>query len=167
MTVPAVSFVSKSGTGKTTLLEKVITLLKERGHRVGVMKHDSHRFDIDHPGKDSYRLTAAGADTMLITSPEKVAIVKKHAAEPPIAELLACYFADVDIVLTEGFKRSALPKIEIHRRDRSPELLCHGAEHDPTLIAVASDQELALDVPLFDINDTRGIVAFIEDKFLK
>jgi molybdopterin-guanine dinucleotide biosynthesis protein MobB len=167
MTVPAVSFVSKSGSGKTTLLEKVITLLKERGHRVGVMKHDSHSFDIDHPGKDSYRLTAAGADTMLITSPEKVALVKKHAAEPPLTELLERYFADVDIVVTEGFKRSALPKIEIHRRERSPELLCRGAEHDPTLIAVASDDALSLDVPLFDINDAEGIVAFIEKKFLK
>ncbi len=83
MTVKAVSFVAKSGTGKTTLLEKVIVRLKERGYRVGVIKHDAHRFDIDHPGKDSHRLTAAGADTMLISSPEKLALVKKHAAPLP------------------------------------------------------------------------------------
>ena len=80
MTVKAVSFVAKSGTGKTTLLEKVIARLKERGYRVGAIKHDTHRFDIDRPGKDSHRLTSAGADTMLISSPEKLALVKKHTA---------------------------------------------------------------------------------------
>ena len=72
MEMRAVSFVAKSGTGKTTLLEKVIADLKGRGYRVGVIKHDAHRFDIDHPGKDSYRLTAAGADTMMISSPESL-----------------------------------------------------------------------------------------------
>ena len=71
MTVKAVSFVAKSGTGKTTLLEKVIARLKERGYRVGAVKHDAHRFDIDHPGKDSHRLTSAGVDVMLVASPEK------------------------------------------------------------------------------------------------
>ena len=77
MTVKAVSFVAKSGTGKTTLLEKVISVLKGKGYRVGVVKHDAHRFDIDHPGKDSYRLAAAGADTMLIASPEKLALINQ------------------------------------------------------------------------------------------
>jgi molybdopterin-guanine dinucleotide biosynthesis protein B/molybdopterin-guanine dinucleotide biosynthesis protein len=159
-----VSFVAKSGTGKTTLLEKVIAQLKERGHRVGVIKHDAHRFDIDHPGKDSYRLTAAGADTMLISSPEKLALVKRHRESPPIRELLATYFADMDIVLTEGFKQSDLPKIEVHRGERSQTLLCRGEQHDPTLIAVASDMELQLDVPLFDLNDAAAIAAFIEGR---
>src|SRR5450631_1097407 len=95
MIAKAVSFVAKSGTGKTTLLEKVIAELKSRGYRVGVIKHDAHRFDIDYPGKDSHRLTAAGADTMLITSPEKLALIKKHAESPPIEELIATYFNDV------------------------------------------------------------------------
>ena len=167
MTVKAVSFVAKSGTGKTTLLEKVIARLKERGYRVGVVKHDAHRFDIDHPGKDSYRLTAAGADTMLISSPEKLALVKKHAAPPPIEELLATYFTDVDIVLTEGFKKSSMPKIEIHRKERSPTLLCRGEEHDPTLVAVASDEELSLDVPVLDLNDAEEVADFVEERFLK
>lgn len=166
MTVKAVSFVAKSGTGKTTLLEKVIARLKDRGYRVGVIKHDAHRFDIDRPGKDSYRFTAAGADAMLISSPEKLALVKQHAASPPVEELLSTYFTDVDIVLTEGFKASALPKIEVHRRDRSETLLCRGAEHDPTLLAVASDEPLELDVPRLDINDADAVVDFIEKKFL-
>ncbi|ABQ24679.1 molybdopterin-guanine dinucleotide biosynthesis protein B [Geotalea uraniireducens] len=166
MTVKAVSFVAKSGTGKTTLLEKVIGHLKERGYKVGVVKHDAHRFDIDHPGKDSHRLTAAGADTMLISSPEKLALVKKHAASPPIEELLSTYFSDVDIVLTEGFKKSSMPKIELNRQERSTTLLCRGEEHDPSLVAVASDGKLELDVPVLDLNDADMVADFIETKFL-
>ncbi len=166
MTVKAVAFVSKSGTGKTTLLEKVIPRLKDRGYRVGVIKHDAHRFDIDRPGKDSYRLTSAGADTMVISSPEKLALVKMHAESPPVEDLLAAFFTDVDIVLVEGFKSSSLPKIEVHRRERSPDLLCRGKEHDPMLLAVASDEPLDLGVPRLDINDSAGITDLIERKFL-
>jgi molybdopterin-guanine dinucleotide biosynthesis protein MobB len=167
MKIKALSFVAKSGTGKTTLLEKVIRELKDRDYRVGVIKHDAHRFNIDHPGKDSFRLTAAGADTMLIASPEKLALIKQHPVSPPLDELLATYFSDVDIVLTEGFKKSGLPKIEINRRERSATLICRGEEHDPTLIAVASDQSLEVDVPLLDLNDTSAIADFVEERFLK
>lgn len=163
----AVSFVAKSGTGKTTLLEKLITELKGRGYRVGAIKHDAHQFDIDHPGKDSHRLTAAGADTMLISSPEKLALVKKHLASPPIEELLATYFSDVDIVITEGFKKSGLPKIEVHRKERSPTLLCRGEEQDPTLLAVASDEPLELDVPVLDLNNPAQVADFVIDRFLR
>ena len=165
--VPAVSFVAKSGTGKTTLVEKVIAELKGRGYRVGVIKHDAHRFEIDHPGKDSYRLTAAGAATMLITSPEKLALVKQHPLSPPLDELLPTYFSDVDIVVTEGFKRSALPKIEVHRQERSKTLLCRGEDNDPHLLAVASDEPLSLDVPVLDLNDAAAVCDFVETKFLR
>jgi len=167
VTVKVVSFVAKSGTGKTTLLEKVIAHLKERGYRVGVIKHDAHRFDIDHPGKDSYRLTAAGADTMLISSSEKLALVKKQVESQTIEELLTSYFTDVDIVLTEGFKKSSMPKIELHRKERSATLLCRGEEYDSTLVAVASDEQLELDVPVLDLNDARTVADFIENRFLK
>ena len=162
-----VSFVAKSGTGKTTLLEKVIAELKRRGFRVGAIKHDAHRFDIDHPGKDSHRLTAAGADTMLISSPEKLAVIRKHDVAPPLEELLATYFTDVDIVVTEGFKKSSLPKIEVHRGERSSTLLCRGEEHDPTLVAVASDEPLALDVPVLDLNNAEKVADFMVDRFLR
>jgi len=162
----AVSFVAKSGTGKTTLLEKVIAVLKRRGYRVGVIKHDAHRFEIDHPGKDSHRLTVAGADTMVITSPEKLALVKSHEASPGLEELIRTYFGDVEIVLTEGFRRSPLPKIEVHRRERSAALLCRGEHHDPTLIAVASDEPLSLDVPVLDMNDPDSIADFLVETFL-
>ena len=129
-------------------------------------KHDAHRFDIDRPGKDSYRLTAAGADIMVISSHEKLALVKKHAVSPPVEDLLAAFFTDVDLVLVEGFKSSSLPKIEVHRRDRSPALLCRGKEHDPMLLAVASDEPLDLDVPQLDIDDPDGITDFIVRNFL-
>ena len=161
-----VSFVAKSGTGKTTLLEKVIAELKRRGYRVGAIKHDAHTFDIDHPGKDSHRFTAAGADTMLIASPEKLALVKRHETSPAVEELLATYFTDVDIVVTEGFKKSGLPKIEVHRAERSPTLLCRGEQHDPTLIAVVSDEPLELDVPVLDLNNAVQIVDFVVERFL-
>lgn len=165
MTTPAVSFVAKSGTGKTTLLELVIAEFKRRGYNVGAIKHDAHSFNIDHEGKDSYRLTAAGADTTLISSPEKLAIIKKHSAAPPIEKLIDTYFADVDLVVTEGFKLSGLPKIEVHRAARSTTLLCRGDQLDPTLIAVASDTQLELDVPVLDLNDPGKICHFVEQYF--
>jgi len=93
--------------------------------------------------------------------------VKTHAVSPPIAELLETYFTDVDIVLTEGFKQSSLPKIELHRRERSATLICRGAENDPTLQAVASDEPLELDVPVLDLNDAGAVADFIEERFLK
>ncbi len=167
MTPPIVSIVAKSGTGKTTLLEKLIAEMKRRGFRVGAIKHDAHSFSIDHEGKDSWRLTQAGADTMLITSPAKMAMVKQYGgSEPVLAETVATYCRDVDIVLTEGFKRSSMPKIEVHRRERSATLLCRGEQHDPTLFAVASDEPLELDVPIFNINDAAGLCDLIEKRFL-
>ncbi len=169
MNPAVVSVVAKSGTGKTTLLEKLIAELKNRGYRVGTIKHDAHRFDIDREGKDSWRMTQAGADTMLITSPAKIAMVKMNPAaqEPGLEETIGRYFGDVDIVLTEGFKKSAMPKIEVHRRARSARLMCRGEEHDPTLIAVASDAPQELDVPVFDLNDGVAICDFIEERFLQ
>jgi len=166
--VPVVSVVAKSGTGKTTLLEKLIGILKRKGYRVGAIKHDAHRFDIDREGKDSWRLTQAGADTMVISSPAKLAMVKQHTAatEPKPADILEAYFGDVDIVLTEGFKKNSFPKIEVHRKERSGALLCRGETWDPALLAVASNESLEIDVPVFDIDDADAIAEFIEKRFL-
>ena len=166
MIARTVAFVAKSNTGKTTLLEKLIIELKGRGDRIGAIKHDAHRFDIDHPGKDSYRLTAAGADTMLICSSEKLALVKKHPETPRVEQLIETYFSDVDLVITEGFKSSALPKIELHRQERSPTLICRGEHNDPMLIAVASDEPLVLDVPVLNLNDIIAVADFVEQRFL-
>jgi len=157
----AIAVVGNSGAGKTTLLERLIPALKGKGLRVGVVKHDAHRFDIDHPGKDSHRLTVAGADTMMITSSEKLAMVKRHAASPPIEELLERYFSDMDLVLVEGFRGSALPKIEVHRKDFRRALICRSERNDPALAAVASDEPLDVDVPVLDLNDPGAIAEFI------
>lgn len=157
----AVAIVGNSGAGKTTLLERLIPALKRKGQRVGVIKHDAHRFDIDHPGKDSHRLTAAGADTMMITSADKLAMVKRHPASPPVEELLARYFTDMDLVLVEGFRGSSLPKIEVHRKEFRRELICRGERSDPGLAAVASDEPLDVDVPVLDLNDPDAIADFI------
>lgn len=168
MIPPIVSVVANSGTGKTTLLEKLIAELKRRGYRVAAIKHDAHRFDIDHEGKDSWRLTQAGADTMLIMSTEKLAMVKQYttAEAPGLVESVASYCSDVDIVLTEGFRKSPLPKIEVHRRAQSDKLLCRDLEQDPALIAVAADSPLEIDVPLYDINDIRGLCDLIVERYL-
>ena len=157
----AIAIVGNSGAGKTTLLERLIPALKRKGLRVGVVKHDAHRFEIDHPGKDSHRLTAAGADTMMITSASMLAVVKRHAASPLIDELLERYFSDMDLVLVEGFRGNFLPKIEVHRKEFHRALICRGERHDLRLAAVASDEPLDLDVPILDLNDPEAIARFI------
>ena len=168
MLPPVISIVAKSGTGKTTLLVKLIAEFKSRDYRVGVIKHNAHRFEIDHEGKDSWRLTQAGADTMVITSAEKIAMVKQNGTggEPSLEEIVAVYCGDVDILLTEGFKRSTMPKIEVHRQACGDPLFCRGENHDPALIAVASDCSLELDVPIFDLNDAAGLCDLIVETFL-
>ena len=161
---PTISFIAHSGTGKTTLLTALISELKERGFRLGVIKHDAHKFEIDHPGKDSYRFTEAGADSMLITSASKLALVKRHQASPPVEELIADYFPDVDLVLIEGFKQSSIPKIEVYRAGYSSHLICRDERQDKTLVAVASDVDLEVDVPLLNLNKPSTVADFIVEK---
>jgi len=156
-----VAFVGNSGSGKTTLLEKLIPLLAGSGLRVGALKHDAHRFEIDHPGKDSWRLARAGAQVTAISSPDKSAVIVRHDASPPLEDLLPAWFAGMDIVLVEGYRTSALPKIEVHRRAVGGGLLCRGARRDPHLAAVASDEPLAVDVPVFHLDDAQGIARFV------
>ncbi len=164
-----VSVSARSGTGKTTLLVKLIGELKTRGYRVGTVKHDGHGFSVDKKGKDSWRFTEAGSDTVLITSRDKIAMIRQNplGQEPPLEETIARYFQDVDIVFTEGFKQNAFAKIEVHRRACGDPLLYRGDHHDPRLIAVASDAALPLDVPVFDLNDAVGLCDLIEARFLR
>ncbi len=98
---------------------------------------------------------------MMITSGEKLAMVKRHASSPSIEELLERYFSDVDLVLVEGFRGSSLPKIEVHRKAFRHALICRGERNDPGLAAVASDEPLDLDVPVLDLNDPEAIAKFI------
>jgi molybdopterin-guanine dinucleotide biosynthesis protein B len=161
--IPIVSIVGKSDAGKTTLLEKLIPELTRRGWRVATIKHDVHGFDIDHPGKDSWRHKQAGAKLTIISSPRKVALVEDVKKDHEIAELIARYVRDVDLVLTEGYKRNPHPKIEVSRLARHRELLC-GPEDN--LLALATDRVLSLGVPCYSLDDAVGLVDLIEAKII-
>jgi molybdopterin-guanine dinucleotide biosynthesis protein MobB len=159
---PVLGFAAFSGTGKTTLLEKLIPLLTAQGLRIGMVKHAHHEFDIDQPGKDSYRLRKAGAGQMLIASSQRQALMTENITlqEPHLDELLARLdMESIDLVLVEGFKHLSFPKIELHREALGKTLLHPG---DPDIIAVASDHLTDCgDLPALDINDTAAITAFI------
>ncbi|HID62358.1 MAG TPA: molybdopterin-guanine dinucleotide biosynthesis protein B [Anaerolineae bacterium] len=159
--IPIISVVGKSGVGKTTFLEKLIAEPKRRGYRVATVKHDVHGFDIDRPGKDSWRLAQAGSDSVVIASPQKLALIKRLDRELTLSEI-ATLLGDVDIILTEGYKRGDAPKIEVSRRERGGELLCTREE----LVAIVSDQPFELGVPLFDLDDSVGVVDLLEARFL-
>lgn len=158
---------TKSNTGKTTLIEALITIFKERGYSVGVLKHDAHKFEIDKEGKDSYKFTKAGADKMIISSKEKVALIERVKEEKSMDEILSM-FGEMDLIITEGFKNNKYPKIEVHRKEVDSELLCNDESFDKTtFLAVATDEKLNLNIPELNINDASQIADFIESKIIK
>jgi molybdopterin-guanine dinucleotide biosynthesis protein B len=159
--IPIISVVGKSGVGKTTFLEKLVAELKRRGYRVATVKHDVHGFEIDRPGKDSWRLAQAGSDSVVIASPQRLALIKRLDRELTLSEIAAS-LTDIDIILAEGYKRGDAPKIEVSRRERGGELLCTADE----LVAIVSDQLFDLDVPQFGLDDAEGIVNLLEEEFL-
>ena len=158
------SIVGRSNTGKTTLIEKLIPELIRRGYRVATIKHNVHGFEIDHEGKDSWRHKMAGAQVTVIASPLRVAVVEDVNRDYALAELRDRYIRDVDIVLSEGYKKNPHPKIEVFRSELKHDLLC--TEED-NLVAIVSDQPVERGVPCLDINNVQGIVDLIEDTFLK
>lgn len=160
---PVLCFVGWKNSGKTTLIEKLIAGLKEVGYRVAAVKHDAHRFEIDHPGKDSYRFSAAGADATVLSSREKTAVVFCHPEELPIETILSRLLEGVDIVLAEGYKTSRFPKIEVHRKATGAPLL---HPPPPGLIAVVTDEKVDTPVPRLDIDDPGSVVEFIRGTFL-
>jgi molybdopterin-guanine dinucleotide biosynthesis protein MobB len=162
--IPIVSIVGRSNSGKTTLIEKLIIELRRRGYRVGTIKHNSHGFDIDHEGKDSWRHKKAGAQVTVIASLHRVAVIEDVNRDYELSELMDHYIRDVDIILSEGFKKNPHPKIEVVRSGLKHEPLC---TREDNLIAVASDQPLERGVPCLDINDAGRIVDLIEGRFLK
>ena len=160
--VPVLGFAAYSGTGKTTLLVKLIPLLTAQGVKVSLIKHAHHDFDIDIPGKDSYELRKAGAGQVLIASSRRQALVteKPVAAEPVLDELVRSLdLAGADLVLVEGFRHIAFPKIELHRRSLNKDLIFPA---DPDVIAVACDGAVETGgLPLLDINQPEQIARFI------
>ena len=160
--IPIVSIVGKSDAGKTTLIEKLIPELKRRGYHVATIKHDAHQFEIDHPGKDSYRHFNAGADWTVIGSPAKLASLRRLERELTLDEIAAT-ITGMDIILTEGFKREAKLRIEVSRRAHTTELISDPAE----LLAIAADYPIEIGVPVLDLNDAAAIVDLIEREVLR
>ncbi|HWJ04134.1 MAG TPA: molybdopterin-guanine dinucleotide biosynthesis protein B [Verrucomicrobiae bacterium] len=159
--IPVISVVGKSDVGKTTLLEKLIRELKSRGYKVATVKHDVHGFDIDVPGKDTWRHAQAGSDVVVISSPAKLAMISRTEEELSLDEVCA-RVTGVDLIITEGYKRANKPKIEVFRRGVYDELLCAPEE----LIALATDVEFDLGVPCYGLDDAAGLVDRIESLFL-
>jgi molybdopterin-guanine dinucleotide biosynthesis adapter protein len=165
---PLVGFAAYSGSGKTTLLTQLIPLLKTKGLRIAVIKHSHHLFDIDQPGKDSYRFRSAGANTVLLASKKRRAIMTELTVEnePRLTEQLEHLNpTQIDLILVEGFKADVFPKIEVHRPDHGKPLLY---PNDPSIIAVASDSSLTLPghLRLLDLNNPPIIANFILDSIM-
>ncbi|MCB4205453.1 molybdopterin-guanine dinucleotide biosynthesis protein B [Deferribacterales bacterium Es71-Z0220] len=165
--VPIICFVGASDCGKTTLLEKVISVLRNRGYKVGIIKNDTHGFEIDKEGKDTYRLKQAGANSVIISGPDKYAIIS-DADKFYSLDDFAFYIGDkTDIILTEGFKSSKKPKIELFLDGTSTEILC---KDDETLVAVATNNKEKIKMltkrPILDINNPEEISNFIEQHYL-
>jgi molybdopterin-guanine dinucleotide biosynthesis protein MobB len=153
-----ISIVGKSGSGKTTLLEDLIAELKRRGHKVAIVKHSHHADDLDLATKDTWRLTKAGSELSAINSLDHLAVYRRidHYFDPQ--EISNFILWDYDLILTEGFKGSNYPKIEVHRREQGEDLLT-----DPQqLLALVTDEPLTVDVPQFSRNEVPRIADLIE-----
>lgn len=161
---PILSIIGKSNSGKTTLIEKLIPVLAQRGWRVATIKHNMHGFEIDHAGKDSWRHKKAGACVTVIASPRQVAVVEDTDRDYEISELRDRYIRNADIILVEGYKKNPYPKIEVNRPSLRSERLSSAGEN---LLAIVSDEAIDADVPCLNINDITAIVDLIEKHFPK
>ena len=159
--VPVLGFSAYSGTGKTTLLTQLIPKLNELGIRVAVIKHAHHQFEVDMPGKDSYRIRQVGAHQTLVASSRLMALMQTNNEDPRLMELIPRIASDqIDIILVEGFKHEQFAKIELHRPSLAKPLL---HPDDDNIIAIASDEKLALDreIDQLNINDIAGIADYV------
>ena len=167
--IPILGFVAASGTGKTTLLTQIIPILKQGGLRIGLIKHSHHDFEIDQPGKDSFRLREAGASSVMLVSRYRRAIITELATqrEPQLAyQLKQLDQSELDLILIEGFRAEKFPKIELHRSSLEHPLLY---PNDPQIIAIATD--VALETPSYlmqlDLNQPEMIAIFIQNHMMK
>ena len=148
-----------SGSGKTTLIEKVIPVLVRAGLRVSLIKHAHHEFDVDQPGKDSYRHRHAGCTEVLVSSSKRWAVMHelRGAKEPTLQEQLK-HLSPCDLVIVEGYKAEPVPKVEVHRRDSHTPLLY---PEDKSVVAVATDEPLDTTLPQLDVNDAEAVARFV------
>lgn len=159
--VPVVSFVGNSGVGKTTFLEKLIPVLKDRGYRIASIKHDVHNFTIDYPGKDSWRLTQAGSDIVVLSAATKLAILETVEEERSLIDLVEMVSDRVDLVVTEGYRGAAALKIEVSRQAHSTELTARLDD----LLAIVTDHPFDIDVPQFGLEQAAPVADFIVGRF--
>ena len=168
-TLPLLGFAAYSGTGKTTLLCKLIPLLTEKGYRVGIIKHTHHNIEIDKPGKDSFELRESGACQIVVASRNRTAIIIEDPAqtkEPELSDtLLNLNTESLDLVLVEGFKHADFAKIELHRDTLGKPFLY---PNDTNIMAIAVDHEMDAETPIqiLDLNQPQQIADFIEKKLL-
>lgn len=163
MPAPILSIIGKSKSGKTTLIEKLIPCLKEHGYKVGTIKHHSHPgFEIDIPGKDTWRHAQAGSDHVIIVAPDKIASIRSLQGPLSVDEI-ADQMLDVDIILTDGFKSAGKPAIEVMRAETGLSII---GDMDQVL-AIATDTPLYLPIFQLDINDIQGLYSVIEDKLFR
>ena len=160
---PVISVVGKSGSGKTVFLEKLISVLNRRGLKIGVIKHDPHGFEIDTPGKDSWRHAQAGSDMVVLSSPERLALIKRLDEEMTLDAVVSTYLQDMDLVITEGYKTGPKKKIEVSRRERSQDLVSPAQD----LIAIVTDQSFDLPVPHFGLDDAEAVADLLEEDVLR
>lgn len=157
---PVFGVVGWKNSGKTTLTERLVSEFTNRGLKVSMVKHTHHNVDVDRSGTDSYRHRAAGAQEVMLAGGSRFALMHEYRdrSEFELDELLSRMSA-CDLILVEGFKKTPIPKLEVHRKERELDLL---SESDPSIVAVAADCDLAdLDIPLFDLNDISSIADYI------
>ena len=159
---PIISIVGESKSGKTTLIEKLISEFKSKGYRVATIKHSVHGLNFDTPGKDSWRHIKAGGAATVIVSPDQVVLIKPVSAQPDLNEIARLFGEDYDIILAEGFKQSQAPKVEVHRKAAGPLL-----NHINNLVAIATDEPLESSIRQFSLNDIKGLADFLERDFIK
>jgi len=159
---PVVSIVGESKSGKTTLIEMLISELKSRGYRVATIKHSIHHLGFDKVGKDSWRHIQAGSAATAVVSRDEIVLIKKVITEPDLNEVARLFGEDYDIILAEGFKQSQAPKLEVHRKAAGPPL-----SRVNNLIAIATDEPLESGNRQFPLNDIKGLADFLESGFIK
>lgn len=159
---PVISIVGKAKSGKTTLIERLVAELKRRGYRVATIKHSPKGFELDQPGKDSWRLARSGSDAVVISSRQKLAMIRPQDHDATIEEVVRFLGPDFDIVLAEGFRKGSALKIEVHRKELGEGLLLSPKQ----LLAIVSDETLEADVPQFSWEDIAAVASFIEEKLI-
>jgi molybdopterin-guanine dinucleotide biosynthesis protein B len=160
---PVLALIGRPNCGKTTLIEKLIPALAEKGVRVGTIKHHHGKIQMDTPGKDTWRHKKAGAKVVLLSSPVGIGMIQETAEDTPVEDLASLYFQKVDLVIAEGYKWSTLPKIEVFRSTLYDEPM---EEPGKTLVAMVSDVEIRSDLPWFRLDDIGLLADFILEKII-